>query len=290
MDLVKLKYFQTVCVYGSVSAAAEYLFISQPSLSAAIKELEEEFGVALFRRHHRGMILTEEGETLYKLSNDLLSCADDVKRKMQDIGINKKVLRLGVPPMIGSLILPRIYGDFASKEPSIQIEIVEAGSRQLVEYIEDGRVDMAFLTHNSPFDENYRYMQVSQFEIVCCVKKGDDISKLKSVEAKDLSGRPIVMFKNSFFQTEAIKKWFSESGITPNVLLQTDQLSTLSNMISQGIAVGFMFKQLISKTSGLVAIPTKTPINAQISLVWRAKTGLFNSMKTFIEYIKTSKI
>ena len=290
MNLVQLKYFQTVCVYGSVSAASEYLFISQPSLSAAIKDLEEEFGVSLFIRHHKGMILTEEGEALYRLSNDLLSHAADVKREMEDMGVNRKVLRLGIPPMIGSLILPRIYDEFESIEPTIQIEIVEEGSRQLIKHIEDGRIDMAFLTHNTPFGDNYKSISVSQFDIVCCVKKGDEISKLKTVDARDLTDRQIVLFKNSFFQTEAIKKWFSESGISPNILLQTNQLSTLSNMISQGVAVGFMFKQLISKTSGLVAIPPKRPINAQMSLVWRANTGLFNSMKTFIEYIKTSKI
>ena len=61
MNLIQLKYFHAVCQFQTVSEAAEYLYISQPSLSNAIKELENEFGVALFRRHHRGMTLTEEG-------------------------------------------------------------------------------------------------------------------------------------------------------------------------------------------------------------------------------------
>lgn len=290
MNITQLKYFQTVCIYGTVSAAAEYLYISQPSLSAAIKELEEEFGVALFRRHHKGMTLTEEGETLFKLSNDLLLKVEDIERIMNDMGVNKKILRLGVPPMIGSLILPKIFREFSLLAPDIQIEIVEAGSRQLLNYLDDGRIDAAFITHNTAFFEQYKSIPVSKFEIVCCTNKDSDLSNLDIVSAEQLKDRPIVMFKNSFFQTEAIKKWFSESNITPNVILQTDQLSTLSNIISEGVAVGFMFKQLISKTSSLIAIPTKTPINAQMSFVWRAKTGLFNSMKTFIEYIKTTKI
>ncbi len=290
MNITQLKYFQTVCIYGTVSAAAEYLYISQPSLSAAIKELEEEFGVALFRRHHKGMTLTEEGETLFKLSNDLLLKVEDIERVMNDMGVNKKILRLGVPPMIGSLILPKIFREFSLLAPDIQIEIVESGSRQLLNYLDDGRIDAAFITHNTSFIEQYKSIPVSKFEIVCCANMDSDLSKLDLVSAEDLKDRPVVMFKNSFFQTEAIKKWFSESNITPNVILQTDQLSTLSNIISEGVAVGFMFKQLISKTSGLIAIPTKTPINAQMSFVWRAKTGLFNSLKTFIEYIKTAKI
>ena len=108
MNLVQLKYFQAVCKYQSVSAAAEYLYISQPTLSSAIKELEREFGVSLFRRHHRGMVLTPEGTELLKHCERLLSHADQVERIMSDFGKRRNVLRLGVPPMIGSLFLPKI--------------------------------------------------------------------------------------------------------------------------------------------------------------------------------------
>ena len=61
MNLMQLKYFNAICTFGTVSGAAEYLHIAQPSLSNAIKELEGEFGVLLFSRRHRGMVLTPAG-------------------------------------------------------------------------------------------------------------------------------------------------------------------------------------------------------------------------------------
>ena len=64
MNLNQLKYFYAVCEHGSLSDAAEYLYISQPSLSASIKALEKEFGVTLFSRRHQGMELTKEGKEL----------------------------------------------------------------------------------------------------------------------------------------------------------------------------------------------------------------------------------
>lgn len=64
MNFNQLKYFNTVAEQGSVSKAAELLHISQPSLSAAIKELEEEFGTTLFNRHYRGVALTREGNAM----------------------------------------------------------------------------------------------------------------------------------------------------------------------------------------------------------------------------------
>ena len=70
MNINQLKYFNAVCEYGKVSVAAQILHISQPSLSSALKELEQEFGVNLFKRQHSGMSLTNEGRIFYDLSKD----------------------------------------------------------------------------------------------------------------------------------------------------------------------------------------------------------------------------
>ena len=150
MNLVQLKYFHAVCVYQSVSAAAEYLHISQPSLSNAIKDLEDEFGVTLFFRHHRGMSLTEAGEKLFEMCGDLLSRAETAERVMNELGNKRNLLRLGVPPMIGSLVLPGIYNDFAKNNPALSLEISESGSFELSRRLSDGFLDMIFLPHNKP--------------------------------------------------------------------------------------------------------------------------------------------
>ena len=79
MNLTKLRYFYTICAFESFSDAAAYLHISQPSLSNAIKDLEDEFEVVLFSRHYRGVSLTPEGQVLYNLSKDVLSRAEQAE-------------------------------------------------------------------------------------------------------------------------------------------------------------------------------------------------------------------
>ena len=123
MNISQLKYFTAVCEFGTVSAAAEYLHIAQPSLSLAIKELENEFGTVLFTRTHRGMQPTSEGRLLLGMSKDIIERVESAEKIMKDVGHNKKTLKLGVPPMIGSLILPVIYKDFVAKNKDISIEI-----------------------------------------------------------------------------------------------------------------------------------------------------------------------
>lgn len=288
MNLVQLKYFQAVCSYRTVSNAAEYLHISQPSLSCAIKELESEFGVLLFRRHHRGMKLTSEGEVLYKMSGDLISRAEQVETVMKDLGRERKTLRLGVPPMIGSLILPRIYSEFLPKYSDMQLDIIEGGRRELLSKLNEDYADMILLPHNCTVEDNLYMKRVTGFEIACCVSKDSPIASKELIQPSDLADMPLVLFKNSFFQTEEIKKWFDQAHITPNILMQTEQLSTVHTLISNGIAAGFMFRELTESHPNLVSVPTNKPISVDISLVWKKDAYFSGSMKKFGEYIENN--
>ena len=290
MNTTQLKYFHTVATFHSVSEAAAYLHISQPSLSATIKELENEFGVFLFLRHHRGMTLTPEGEILFRLSGDILERMEQAEERMRDLGNGKKRLRLGVPPMIGSLILPKIYRDFVPREPEISLEITEGGRRELMEKLKEDQVDMMFLPHSDPIDPSYSTLKLAEIPIVCCVPKNSPIATLSSVRPSDLIDVPLVLFENSFFQTEKIKKWFSDSNVTPQIILQTEQLSTMLSVLAGGIATGFVFSPLVAQESNLIPIHTNTSLCVDVSLIWKKDAYLFSSMKIFKEYVKTASL
>ncbi len=286
MNLTQLKYFKAVCTYKTVSAAAEYLHISQPSLSNAIKEMEREFGIVLFSRRHRGMVLTAEGETLLKMCDDVLERAEQMEKVMNDLGTQRKRLRIGIPPMIGSLLLPQIYSNFLGCNPEICLEITEGGSIDLKKLLEEDLVDMIFLTHSKPFENNISYSEVKRLEIVCAVTEDSPVSKYEAVTPELLKNVPLVLFEDSFFQTEEIKKWFEIENIKPNILLQTKQLSTLLSIISNNIAAGFVFRELIDTSRGIVLVPMSDPMFVDVGLAWKKDAYLSSSMKKLQEYIK----
>lgn len=290
MNLVQLKYFKAVCIYQSVSAAAEYLHISQPSLSNAIKELEDEFGVTLFFRHHRGMSPTEAGKKLLEMCGDLLFRVENTERVMNELGNKRNSLRLGVPPMIGSLILPGIYNDFAKNNPELSLEISEGGSNELSRKLSEGFLDMIFLPHNKPIEKSLVSEKLGTLEIACCVSKEHPLQAKDEIEAAELQSTPLVLYKNGFYQTEEIKRWFSASRILPHILLQTEQLSTIETIISSGAAAGFLFRRLIERNANLHAITLKEPIYAEVSLVRKKDAHSFSGMKAFREYINKTKI
>ncbi len=101
-----------------------------------------------------------------------------------------------------------------------------------------------------------------------------------------LENVPLVLFENSFFQTEKIKKWFDSEKIKPNIIMQSKQLSTMLSMISKNVAVGFVFKEITRTNKDFVPLPCKTPMYADMSLVWNKNSYNFNSMEKFKNYIK----
>lgn len=145
MNLIQLRYFQTVCACGNMTQAAELLKVSQPSLSSAIQSLEREFGVVLFIRQYRGMELTAEGERLLKMSRSLTEDADKLTRIMRDLGAGRHTLRLGVPPVLGGWLLPRLYADFFQGHPDLQLEILEERRSVVQQKLEHELIDMAFV-------------------------------------------------------------------------------------------------------------------------------------------------
>lgn len=287
MNLTQIKYFHAICRFQNFSDAAVYLFVSQPTLSLAVKELEKEFGVALFHRHHHGVTLTPEGEIFLEAGKDLLKQAEQLEATMKDLGVARKTLRLGVPPMIGSMLLPRIYRGFSPLHPDIKLDITECGRNELCKKLEDGQLDMLFLPHNKPLEPPFACVEVAQLEIVCCTTAQSPLSKQSFVIPENLENTPIVLFENSFFQTDEIKKWFAARKITPQILLQTNQLSTMMSVISGGAAVGFAFRELLDAHPHLVPVPLQTPMRPRVSLVWRKNAFFFNAMKKFKSYMES---
>ena len=286
MNLLQVKYFHEVVKHKTLSAAAEVLFISQPALSSSIKELEKEFNIKLFERRHGGMELTAEGEEFYNISKNILYSANHLKNKMAELSTKRKVLKLGIPPMIGSILLPEILVPFGQKHPDIQLSLSEGGKDELLQKLRDNIIDMAFIPHNTPLSGEFNSEKITEFHIVCCVNHENPLSKLKVITPDALKNTPLILFKDGFFQTEIIKKWFADSNITPEILLQTEQFSTLESLIKSNLGAGFVFKKLTEEKPHLCPVSTSVPMVSTVSLLWKKGLGKNHTARIFADFIK----
>ena len=193
MKLSQLRYFQAVCRTGTTSRAAEQLHISQPSVSAAIRELEQEFDVSLFSRDSRSLQITEEGRVLLAMADDLLERADRTEHTMRMLGKKQKILRVGIPPMIASLLLPKISSLIY---PHIQISVTERGREDLLEGLHNQQLDCAFLPYRNEQLSSVSVLPVSSVETVFCVSENHPFANRASVRFDELGNEKLILFQN----------------------------------------------------------------------------------------------
>ena len=269
MKLQQLRYFQAVCQSGSISHAAEELHVSQPAVSMAIRELEQEFGVALLARRYQGLALTEEGRTLQELTESLLRHASHVQERMQALGSQRRPVRLGVPPMIGTAFLPALYRALEAQYPDLLLATEELGTKTLLHDLSENVLDLAFVSHHEPLPPEFGTAALTTMEVVWCAAEGHPLAGLPSVSLEQLEGEPLVFFQSSFASRDLVMRRFRQAGVTPRILHSTEQLSTVESLIRSGTATGFLFRALVESAAGLAGVSLDPPIIAQVSLVWR---------------------
>ena len=286
MTLTQLRYFRQACQEKSLSQAAETLHISQPSVSVAIRELEQEFGFRLINRCGRTFSLTREGQAFLEQADSLLSHADSFQNNMQGLAGEGEEIRLGVPPMVGSLLLPPLYAAMEESSRRFHITIVESGRQPLLDQLDHYKLDMAFLPHTMPWT-SYGSLPVMQIDTVCCTSLIHPAGKKRSVSMKDLKDEPLVLFNQDFFQTERVLERFRQEGAEPHILLQTEQLSTIRKMIARNLAISFLFRDLAEPMHDIVSVPLDPPMPVGISLVWRSDVPPTAVRKSFLDFVSS---
>ncbi len=285
MELRQLEYFQMVCRVGNITRAAERLHVSQPSVSNAIIKLENELGITLFNRQKKQISLTNEGNIFLQRVEQILNLIKDAKAEMNDYGqLKKGLLRLGIPPMIGTFLFPPIFMNFTKLYPEIELNIIESGSMTLRQMIEEGELDLGIVII-SEASELLDTRPILESEIVVCFNKDHRLSNKKQIAWEDLRDEPIIMLKDGFYSSSQIMAQFKTLNIQPDVVLSSNQLETVKSLISNGVGVSFLFREIVEHEQNIISLPLQKPMKENIGLAWRKDKYLTNASRTLIDFI-----
>ncbi len=286
MKLLQMRYFQTVCQYGSITRAAEELFVSQPTISFCIKELEDEFGVKLFHRRHNRLQLTVEGAFFQDKVNYILQSVDALATQMKDMGNNHNHVKIAVPAMISTFLFPQMFNAYKSLYPGVELEMLETGSLQTRKLVDANSVDLGITILDNVVSDTYNMLPLVDTELVFCVSKNHPLANREKISFKELADERIILFKADSYQNIFIKRAFSEVGVTPNILLYSSQLYTIKQFLSYGNAGAFLYRQVAEMDNDLVCIPLDTPIAQNVVLIWAKNTSLYSDSENFIQFVK----
>jgi LysR family transcriptional regulator, nitrogen assimilation regulatory protein len=242
MEFRSLRYFVQIAELGSVTAAAKRLRVAQPSLTRHLHKLEDDLGVALFVRAHRGVELTAAGRSLLEQGARILGDVDRVSRELRLEGNEPsgKVV-LGITPTLCPVLLPQLIARLQRDYPKIELDIQQNGSMKLPDWLMDGRIDAAVMAQIG----NHRYISaepLAQEEMVLLT--APDTRPRRAVEAAELSSGGLIM-------TEALlaimRGLLAGRSIELRVDLVLNSLETVRLMAQQGLCRTIMPYSIIRR-------------------------------------------
>ncbi|MBS1038554.1 LysR family transcriptional regulator [Gluconobacter cerinus] len=234
MFIRQLKYLASLDAYRSFSKAAEYCGVSQPALSMAIRQLEEELGVTIVHRRPRAVGFTKEGERILLWAKQTIVALEGLREEAEfSKTAEKGRLSISVmPPVIQTA--PLLLDSLRSAVPGLQIDITVSPHQQILEDLKEhktqlGIVYLESLTDNKLFQSqnlyDEHYMLVAPPEISLARKKYGWC---------DLSEIPLSLLKKEMRSRQIIDECFQKNKITPNIVLETNSLEILYREIRSG--------------------------------------------------------
>lgn len=287
--LRQLQYFVALKEYQSFSAAADACGVSQSTLSAGIKDLENALGIALIDRSARRFALTPFGQETLIEAEKLLSGAEHLVKKAQmHLDPYSGTLRLGVIPTIAPYAIPEILPLLQKKYPKLNIEIYEDISERIVEQLHKGALDMILLAF--PYDiGNLDQLSLKKEAFVVACPKG--MFKKKSLSLKDLEAHDILLLENGHCLRDHALEACRLSAPDGRKTFGATSLPTLVEMVRHGYGLTLLPEMAVSSVSGykdIEILPFSSPKpTREIGLAWRRGSPVTAIQKDISVCIKT---
>lgn len=184
MTLRHMKIFVAVCENDGVTAAAKKLFIAQPSVSLAIRELEEYYGIRLFDRISRKLYITEQGKEFLKYASYIVSLFDELESKIKNWD-QAGILRIGSSITIGNYLLPSLVKEFTKKHPQIKVQVTIDNSEEVEKKVIKNKVDFGLIEGISHSNQ-IKKIKFRKDKLVLICGKNHPLSKINEVELDEL--------------------------------------------------------------------------------------------------------
>lgn len=250
----ELVYVRTIADEGSISKAAQKLYISQPSLSHCVQRIEEELGAKLFIRSPTGLTLTYVGERYYNVATEILHIYNDFQLEVGEMNsLHSGRLIIGMATFLATWLLPQLLPEFRKKYPNISIVLVEKSSTELESELAARHLDFAVMHYfaNSTQQEksSISFYPISRSPFLLAAPAGtslgehakqDPDSPYPILDLSAVKDRPFVLVNPGRRIRQISDHILWQAGITPEVVLTTSSYETAHRLACQGLGLTFL--------------------------------------------------
>ena len=289
-SLRQLKYFVTTVECGSVAEASRKLYIAQPSISTAVKGLEESFGVQLFIRHHaQGVSLTPSGARFYRKAQELLRMAKEFEQNaLADNDIVAGQIDIGCFETVAPLYLPRLIAGFNALYPGVEIRIRDGEQQELVQGLTSGSFDLVIL-YEHDLDGTIQPQPLMAPQRPYALLPADHrFAQQTQVSLRELALEPMILLDVQPSRTYFVSL-FDELGLTPNIAFSSPSIEMVRGMVGQG----FGFSILVTRPHSEHTYDGKRVVCVDIAeditgsalvAAWLKRAQLTKSAQLFADY------
>lgn len=285
MDIRTLRYFVEVVRQQSFTHAAEKLFVTQPTISKMLKNLEDELNCTLLIRDGRKLLMTDTGQVVFERGLAILDEFRQLEAELSDINhLNKGVLRLGIPPMVGMLMAGPI-GLFRQRYPGVELKISEFGGLTVQQAVMNGELDLAMTA--LPVEEESALATLPLFSHPLCVlvpRSGEWLAQT-SVSPTQLAAHPLLIYNEDFALSRQLMQLFSRHDVKPRIAVRSGQWDFLAAMVQAGVGVAILPEPICRKLDEktLRWLPLESELRWQLGMIWREGVYLSHSAQAWLK-------
>lgn len=291
MKLQDMIYFDKLVELKSYSNVAEYFKVSQPTISYAIKRLEEEFAVSLVDRNvHQQIIITPNG---LQFDRHIKVVINELNIAQLDLAnAREKVTKFGLPPIIANYYFLNFIDQLINEQLLTGLKTVEAGSNDLLMELKKGQLDLSLLGSLAPIQTAQLQSQIlaqDNFKII--VSKNSPLAQQKSVHFAELQNEHFIILGDGFVHHRVFNQLAATHHISPTVIYQANDVELLKRLVAQGMGISLLTETAIAPSDDLCVLDLddKNLPKFIISLVYRNSTLLTPTQQKLIDVFAKSK-
>lgn len=241
VNLELYRIFYTVARCGSLTKAAEELFISQPAVSQSIKQLENQLGTPLFNRMHKGMELsTQGGDLIYPDVERALQLLEGVEDKLTEIRqCATGTLRVGASETIFQYILSEKIVEYHRQYPQVKIELVSDVSPKIIELLKNDHLDIGFLNLPMDLDDGIRLTDsITLLNDIFVAGKAYSELKNREISFWDLQRYPLLLMEEHTVARTSLNRFCDNLGVKFRPTVEIDSWGFMKRLVVEGMGIG----------------------------------------------------
>ncbi|PAF34761.1 LysR family transcriptional regulator [Terribacillus saccharophilus] len=292
MELRVLRYFLTVAREGSITRAANFLHVTQPTLSRQLKDLEQELGKKLFIRRSHSISLTNEGILLRKRAEEIVYMADKLKT---DFSSMKETVSgdvyIGGGETDAIRHIARIVKELQKSYPNVRYHLYSGNEEDVTDRLDRGMLDFGILIEPADLSK-YNHLNIPAKDLWGVVMRKDNpLAEKATIQAADLLNLPLICSRqvmNQTYSKNEFADWFGENLDKLNVVTTYNLAYNASIMVEEGIGYAITLDKIVNTSgeSNLCFKPLEPRLESGLKLVWKKHQVFSVASDLFLQAIQ----